>query len=177
MIGRKCATATVTAALLLAAAATAKRRSAEPTSSDALQPVLACRLVTGEAERLACYDKAAAVLGDAAAKRDIVVVDAQVVSKARRSLFGFSTAPLDLFKSKADEPEPTEVSSTVRAARRDADGNWIVTIDDGAVWHQTGGMVGGTVKAGDAVIIKRATLGSYFMRLGKRPGVKARREG
>lgn len=166
-------------ALLIGTAADAARsRPADPPGSEALRPVFACRAIAKDQDRLACYDQAARTLEEASARHDVVVVDQQAVTQARRSLFGFSMPTLDIFRSaRPDDAAESEITSTIRAAQRDADGNWVVTIEDGAVWHQTGGIVGGTVRPGEKVVIKRASLGSYFMRLGSRPGVKARREG
>lgn len=158
--------------------AESKRPDAGSAGSEALRPMLACRAIAADAERLACFDRAAKELEDAAAKHDVLVMDSRSITRARRSLFGFGMPSLDIFTgSKADEQIENEISSTVRTAQRDADGNWIITIEDGAVWHQTGGTIGGAVRNGDAIVIRRAALGSYFLRVGNRPGVKARREG
>lgn len=149
----------------------------------AFDQVLACKTIADPAQRLACYDQNVGALADAKAKKDIVVVDRQEVREAKRSLFGFTLPNLRIFgdsdggKSKsADEPEETEITAAVRSARQDGDGNWIIVLDDGAVWHQTAGDIALAPKSGMQVTIRRAALGSYFLRVGKQPGVKARRE-
>lgn len=182
------------ACLAILGVATAAIAAAVPGGTrEALQPLLSCRAETDAAARLACYDKAADALKAATERRDIVVVDKAEVQKARRSLFGFAIPSLKLFgaddragdqRRSGDRRGPTgidaevdEVATSVRSARQDRDGLWIITMEDGAVWHQTGGTLAVTPKAGSAVTIRRAALGSYFLRVGRAPGVKARREG
>jgi hypothetical protein len=147
-----------------------------------LRPLFACRTEADPAKRLACYDKAAETLDTAAERRDIVVVDRAEAQKTRRSLFGFAIPSLKIFdsdrseKSSPADPEEDQISTTIRSARQDADGYWILTMEDGAVWHQTGGTLFVRPKAGGVATIRRAALGSYFLRIGSGPGVKARRE-
>jgi hypothetical protein len=149
----------------------------------AFDEVEACRSIADSAQRLACFDQSVAKLQEAADKQDIMVVDREQVRQTRRSLFGFSVPDLGIFgggnkadKHTDDRDDVKEITGTVRTARMDGEGNWIVTLDDGAVWHQTDGAVGIAPRAGGQVTIRRAALGSYFLRVGNQPGVKARRE-
>jgi hypothetical protein len=165
-----------------ATAAVAAARDVPPMAgAKAFDQLLACKGITDSAQRLACYDQTVGTLADAKAKRDIVVVDKQEVREAKRSLFGFTLPNLRIFGDSdaakgSEEPEEKEITATVRGAREDGAGNWIVTLDDGAVWHQTDGEIAIAPKPGTQVTIRRAALGSYFLRVGKQPGVKARRE-
>lgn len=172
------------AGLVLAAPAWTRPSTPAP---DAAQPkelatVLGCRAIANPTERLACYDRGADALQAATAKRDIVVVDRESVRRTQRSLFGFDLPTSPLFGNDKTDPaaangEDREMSATVRSARLGPDAFWIVVLDDGAVWHQTDGTLALSPKPGNSVIIRRAALGSYFMRVNKQPGVKARREG
>ncbi len=149
-----------------------------------LQTLLDCRSIAAATERLACFDRSVDALQSATAKRDIVVVDRDVIRKTRRSLFGFSLPSGPIFgdggssngKAAAPSEEEREINATIRSARLAADGFWVVVLDDGAVWHQTDGTLALSPKAGNTVVIRRAALGSYYMRVGGQPGVKARRE-
>jgi len=153
-----------------------------PAQTKALDDMVACRSVTDATQRLACFDEKVGALQDATARHDIVVVNRQEVRDARRSLFGFTLPSLRIFgdsdqgKPDATEPEEKEITATIRSARQDGAGNWIVILEDGAIWHQTDGAVAVGPKPGMQVTIRKAALGSYFMRVGKQPGVKARRE-
>lgn len=177
--------AAATALALMATAGAGRPRpslAAVATETRALDPLLACRAIAEPTARLACFDRTAAALQDATAKHDVVVVDRQEVAKVRRSLFGFGMPSLAVFGVGAKDshdvaPEEAEITTTIRSASRDGDGNWIVTLEDGAIWHQTGGTIALGPRPGGAVTIKRGAIGSYFMKIGSQPAVKARREG
>jgi len=169
---------------MLAVPAIAKQQPAAPDTarSQALDTMIACRAIAVPADRLACFDRNVDALQTATAKRDIVIVNREDVRKARRSLFGFNIPEMPILgdsngKAGAPVEENREITATVRAAEQDRDGNWIVTLDDGAVWHQThGGPLAVRPRPGTTVTIRRAALGSYFMQVGRQPGVRARRE-
>ncbi len=168
-------------ALVAGSSADAKSRDKAP-DGKALDPVLACRAIADGTARLACYDSSVGALQAATAKHDIVVIDQQDVARARRSLFGFSLPNFDfLGGGKNDDshnvtPEDSRITATIRGVRQDADGNWIFTLDDGAVWHQTTGQLAISPRPGETVEIRRAALGSYFMRVGRQTSFKAKRE-
>lgn len=169
------------AAASIATGGDAATRSPAP-EAKALDPVLACRAITDGPARLACYDSSVGALQAATAKHDVVVIDQRDVERARRSLFGFSLPAFDfLGGGKAADnrnvvPEDSQITATIRAARLDGDGNWSFTLDDGAVWHQTSGVMAISPRPGETVEIRRGTLGSYFMRVGRQPGFRAKRE-
>jgi hypothetical protein len=167
--------------LLGMTAAGAPDKTGTPPPARTIDEIVGCRSISDAGQRLACFDRTVGALQDATAKHDIVVVDRQQVRETRRSLFGLSLPNLPIFGDSgtgkdADENRVKEVSSTVRSAREDGAGNWIVILEDGAVWHQTSGDIAIGPKPGTPVTIREAALGSYFMRIGKQPGVKARRE-
>jgi len=158
------------------------RPKTEAPDSKALDPIIACRATTQDTARLACYDEAVGALQAAASKHDIVVIDQQDMARARRSLFGFSLPNFDFLGGGKNDnarnvtPEDSQLTATIRAATRDGEGNWVFTLDDGATWHQTTGFLAVSPKPGETVEIRRAALGSYFMRIGRQPGFKAKRE-
>ncbi|USI73325.1 hypothetical protein [Sphingomonas morindae] len=172
------------AAVLLAPAAAT--RAAPPPTAAAFDSMLRCRTIAVATERLACFDQAATALDQAQSRHDIVVMDRQEIRQTRRSLFGFALPAIPLFahdegsakgkEARHEEEEDAQISSTIREAHEGPDG-WVVTLEDGAVWRQTGGeTVGATLKPGMAVIVRRGALGSYFLKPGNRPGFKVRRE-
>lgn len=168
-------------ALSSQAVAASQRPATDTQQSGALETVLNCRSIAGATERLACFDRSVDALQSATTKHDIMVVDREAVRRTRRSLFGFNLPGGSIFgdsDKRSDTPqEEREITSTVRSAHLAADGNWVVVLDDGAVWHQTDGTMAVTPKPGTPIVIRRAALGSYFLRVGSQPGVKARREG
>lgn len=147
----------------------------------ALQALTACRALTSDAERLACFDRAAAELDASVERKEVVVLDKQEVKKTRRSLFGFSLPKLRLFgndrdQDEAEEAEFQEITTTVKSLRRLRTGQWQFTIEDGAVW-QTTESPSFQPGIGETVTIKKGLLGSYFIRFGKSRPVKGIRVG
>jgi hypothetical protein len=173
--------------VLIALAATpAASRAPAPgggPGSKIIDSVLACRTITDAQQRLACFDANAQSLQMATTQHDIVVVDRDEVRQERRSLFGFDIQGLRIFGSddhdkSSAEKEDDQITSTVRSAKTDGDGNLIIVLEDGAIWHQTDGTpLGKDPKPGMTVTIRRGALGSYFIKIGNQPGIKARRQG
>lgn len=125
-----------------------------------------CRTIADDTMRLACFDRAAAVLAQSVEKKEVVVLDREEARKTRRSLFGFTLPRLKLFGNEDDDREErefTEIDSTVKSARGLGYGKLRFTIEDGAVW-QTTEAVRMDPKPGDKVNIKKGTMGSYFVR-------------
>lgn len=168
--------AAASAALLIAGSALAQpaTTSVQP---PALASLLACRDKTVSAERLACYDEAAAKLGAAAQSGDVVVVDREQVRKARREAFGFSLPSLDLFDREAPKtPEADQLEAVVASARTDGAGRLIITLEDGAVWAQTDNRVlGRQPRKGSRAEIRKGAMAGYFLSLDGQAAVRAKR--
>lgn len=166
-------------ALLLSPAAFAQDKK----DADPFDPLRACRAISVDAERLACFDRVAASLVTAADEGDLSVVNREEVRKTRRTLFGFALPDLGIFgrsdkareKDAADEVEV--LNTTVASARTTADGLEVTTAE-GAIW-----LIGSpprrlmTPRAGQSIELRRGSLTSYFMRINGQGGVKARRIG
>ena len=143
----------------------------------AVQSLLACRSVTEPAQRLACYDRAAQGFADAMVKKEVVVIDKARANEARRSLFGFSIPNFGALLGGGGD-EINQIQSTVEGAVENGDGSWTVRLADGSTWTQTDDTpVALPPRQGDKVLVKRGTLGSYFLKLGSQPGFKAKRVG
>src|SRR5258708_31085 len=143
----------------------------------AVQSLLSCRSVPEAERRLACYDKAAQGFAEAVDKREVVVIDKARANEARRSLFGFSIPNFGaLFGGGGDEI--SQIESTVQGVTQNGDGGWTIKLADGSTWTQTDGTpVALPPERGDKVVVRRGTLGSYFVKLGSQPGFKAKRVG
>lgn len=162
-------------AALLATDAAAGRavETAQPTT---LQSLLSCRAITESAQRLACYDKATQGFADAVGKKDVVVIDRARAREAKKSLFGFSVPNFAGLFGGGDEVN--QIESTVTAAFESGYDGWTIKLADGSTWAQTDGTpVALPPRRGDKVVVKRGTLGSYFVKVGSQPGFKARRVG
>jgi len=72
----------------------------------------------------------------------------------------------------------TQIESTVASFTNNADGGYIVKLADGSVWSQVDdAMLGLPPRRGDKVVVKRGSLGSFYLTVGKQPGFKAKRVG
>lgn len=156
-------------------AASAPKPQAGPPPTQ-VSAVLACRQLTDGAARLACYDRAAATLGEAVAKRDLIVFDRESVRKTKRGLFGFSIPNLGIFGDEDNEVEIKQLEGVIAGVGRNADGGYVFRLADGSRWTQMDGkMIVIEPRSGDKVVIKKGVLGSYLMSVAKQPGIKVKR--
>ncbi|HYJ52623.1 MAG TPA: hypothetical protein VEW04_05570 [Allosphingosinicella sp.] len=156
----------------------AKQGQARPELFEAL---VRCRAVSADAERLQCFDAAAAALEQATERRELVVVDRAQVRESRRRLFGLALPSLPIFGSgddgRPDEEEVTSIESTVTSASQDSLGHWMVRLADGSLWIQTDNRpLAFRPRPGQAIVVNKAALGSYMMRVNNQPGIRVRRQ-
>lgn len=165
-----------------ASAADAQRRRTPPAPErpEVLNQLTACRQVTPDAERLACFDRQVAALEAAEASRDIAVVDRQQIRQTRRSLFGLVLPDLGIFGGDRDEGEDgaavNEINSTILASGSNAEGRTTFRLADNSVWIQTEGRLGRTPRNGEAIRIRRGPLGSFIANIAERPGIRVIRQ-
>jgi hypothetical protein len=157
-----------------ASAAAAKQPAA---TAPAVQAVLACRSLTDDTQRLACFDRATAAMGDAEAKGDLLTLDREQRRTVRRQAFGLPLPALDLF-NKGEKPEEVDrLTATVAAASQNPYGKWVIRLDDGAVWRQIDDNE--PVKEprkGSTIVIKKGVLGSFFIDIDGEAGFRAHRD-
>jgi hypothetical protein len=145
--------------------------------SAVFQKLIDCRAIGTVAERLACYDAQIAILDAAERDRQIVVVDKKQMVEARRGLFGFTLPSLKIFGGDDDDEAAKLLETTVRAASRGSNGEWIIILADGARWRQIDDRPIMAPKAGQTIQIRRSGIGTYFARVGgQNNGMKVRRE-
>ncbi len=163
-------------ALTVAGAASAADKPAA-----AVSPLVAklagCRSVGGDAQRLACFDRELATLLSAVSSGNVAVVDQGQLRAARRSLFGFQLPKLPFFSGdKSADDVPDQIDTTIRTTNSIGRGRYRVTLADGAVWETTDSPMRLTApRAGNTIVIKKGSLGSYFLRIDGQVGVKGRR--
>jgi hypothetical protein len=131
--------------------------------------LVACRAISGDAERLACFDKASTDMEAARAEKQLVVLDRSAVQKTRRSLFGFSLPDLPFFEGDdSDEDEVKEIVTTFETVRELGMGKWQFTIPDGGTWQSTEALTS-IPKPGQAIKIKKGIAGGYMLKIGNGP--------
>jgi hypothetical protein len=167
---------TVACLAALVSATFAGARPAPNTGTPAsVQQLLACRSISDSTQRLACYDRQTAVINQAIATRELVVIDKARATAAKRSLFGFS---IPNFGGLFGNDDMKQIEGTITGVSQNADGGWIVRLADGSVWTQVDdAQLGLPPKRGDKVTIKRGSLGSFYLDFPKYPGFKVKRIG
>ncbi len=171
----------VAAGLALMAAPTmapAAKSGAKPLTNPAVvDSLLDCRKLVGDAERLACYDKAVAAVAQATASGDLVAIDREQRRKARRQAFGFALPSLAFLERGEKVEEANHVTATAVDVGRNPLGEWVITLDDGAVWRQIEPVeLGRRPHKGSKVVISKGLLGAFFMTIDGEGAGKAKRE-
>lgn len=170
----------VGATLAGACAAFAHQAAAQtvaPSRPELLSRLVACRAVADSAARLACYDGATDALDSAERDGQVVVVDRAQVSAARRQLFGFQLPSITLFDQGERADPINEIETTLTRAVLVGEGRWLFTLADGSVWRQIDTeSVNFRNRAGEAVRVRRASLGSYLLTTEGSRAVRVRRQ-
>ncbi len=164
------------ATMLCAAPAASAPKQPDGPPPAQVAAVLACRQLADSAERLACFDRAAATLGEAVSKRDLVVFDRESVRKTKRGLFGFAIPNLGIFGDDDGEVEIKQLDGVIAGLGHNSDGGFIFRLEDGSRWSQTDSKPFALEpRGGDKVVVKKGALGSYIMSVARQPGVKVKR--
>jgi hypothetical protein len=140
--------------------------------------VYACAAISGDEERLSCYDAAVGRLKAAEESGEVTTITRSDVEKVKRESFGFSIPSLPslaLKKSGAPDTELDEITTNVQSVRTDGSGRLRVTLENGQVWVQTDDKGIRAKKAKEARVYS-AALGSYKMKLDGGLAFRVRRE-
>ena len=142
---------------------------------EVLTRIIACREISDERQRLACFDAQVAALQAAEANREIAVVDREQVRRTRRSLFGLAIPDLGIFGGDDDEESEEEgfnqINSRIGSTYVGQDGRRVMVLEEGGTWVQTDGRLT-RARPGEAIRIRRGILGSYIANVEERPGVR-----
>ena len=123
------------ATLLIAGSGVALARKPTSTGTPAsVQSLLACRSIADSSQRLACYDRAAGTVAQAIAKKDLVLIDRERATAAKRSLFGFSVPD---FAGMFGGGDIKEIQGTISGVTNNSDGGWTIMLVYGSVWTKT----------------------------------------
>lgn len=140
---------------------------------EVVREVLACRAISEDTARLACFDAQAARFETAVSTGEVVAADRAQVRETNRSLFGLNLPRIRIFGSDSEQIE--EITGEISGISQTQDGKALVILTDGARWAQTDNRPVIGVRVGQQVTIRRATLGSFFMRFANGGSVRARR--
>lgn len=137
----------------------------------------ACSTLKADAERLACFDTLATRALGQLRSGALTIVDREQVKAVRREAFGFSVPALAGFFQGAEKAEIETVETTVQRVYRTSNRGWGLRLADGSRWEQTDQeSLPRDPKAGDSVVIRRAAMGSYLMKIDGMTAFRAKRE-
>jgi hypothetical protein len=138
--------------------------AADPVVPESLR---ACAAITVDVERYACYDREMARLVPGAAGATAAAAAATTAPPlTAEQRFGLSPGQEVAQTAKAEPLQTLEAKVT--AVSEISNGRIVINLDNGQVWRQVDTDVSITLHPGDAVSIKRNTLGSYWLSSGKR---------
>lgn len=176
-------------AVVLATAplALAQSKPNEKQRAAVLQAVLDCRAQKDPDQRLKCYDEASARLDQAEASGQVVVVDREQARQVRREIFGLQLPSLEVFgragrglaglAGGGDEEGVDRISGVLKHATPGANGRWTFELESGAVWRSIEAVdFAIEPRPGAKVTIRKASLGSFMMKIDTRPAFKAHRD-
>jgi len=142
---------------------------------DLLAELQACRSIAVPAERLACFDRASATLVEARDSGEVRLVDREEIQQTQRGLFGFTLPKLDIFGSGNDD-EIDMLESTITGVSRYGRNGYRIKIEEGSVWQIDSAPSRLRMpRPGDEIVLKKASLGSFFIRIAGQIGVKGKR--
>ncbi len=150
--------------------------AANPGNDPFISQLERCRILPKDSDRLTCFDEEVSALISAANAGEVKIVQAQDITKARQRLFGFSLPKIGLFGS-GDEEEFTTLESTITKVRQLANNEWAISIEEGdAVWQMKSTVIHTKAPAvGDPVEFKPAAMGTYWIRVAGRKGIRGSR--
>lgn len=155
-----------------------------------------CATVADDAERLACYDRTFGRPGQSDAVGAVRAADPAVTSTPVAAPvpavtvasapaappadpvkdFGLTPAQQKaLDPQRVEDPGPASLRATITAVQRQRDGQFVITLDNGQVWAQNDPAERAYPKAGEAVEIRKAALGSFVLESAQRRLVRVRR--
>lgn len=162
-------------ALAMSASAGAKDPDRNAPASPLLTSLASCRALTVADERLRCYDAATDRIAAAVEKKAVYVVDRSDLVRSKREQFGVRRPNRGL-PGVAEDQDIDRIDGVVKAASMTRDGAWSILLADGSVWRQTDdATLGREPRGGDKVVVLKAALGSFKMRIGSQPAIRVRR--
>lgn len=167
------------AALMLALNVSVAAAQTEPAieTPEALQRAYQCAEIQDNTQRLACYDDAVGRLREAQSTGQVVALDRERVRSLNRESFGFSLPNLSRLLPGGDGAElPDRIESTVVRVVRRANGYHAFVLENGQTWVQVEAENARNVRVGDAIAVRRASMGSYMLSPARGSAHRVRRE-
>jgi hypothetical protein len=118
--------------------------------------ILACMKITENTQRLTCFDREAAVLSDAPPE----------VKLTPEQKIGLPRAKVEALEAPPNAPAQIRTFvAAIKSVTVDGAARQVFTLDNGQVWRQDQSEQYFRTHPGDAVRIRKGTLGSFFLEL------------
>lgn len=161
----------------VAAIASLSGQAAPQERAETLSRLTACRAIADGPARLGCYDAAVSALESAERQGEVVVLDRAQIGEARRQLFGFEMPAMPRLLGADPGAEIDSIETTLQSATEIGHNRWVFRLADGGVWRQIDtDPFRGQPRPGDAVRIRKASLGSFLMTVGGSRAIRVRRQ-
>ena len=169
------------AGLVIAAATSsltwARNAPSTPGTAAAVSAVMDCRAIADSAQRLACFDKTVGEMAKAETSGELLTLDREQRRSVRRQAFGLNLPSLTIFDRGEKGEDADRLTAKVVSAHKLGDGKWLIQLEGGAVWRQTDDQeLFKEPHDGSTAVIKRGTLGSFFMKIDGDTAFRAHRD-
>lgn len=168
--------------------ATAMLLTALPAIADEIastDAVYACAGLDDDMARLACYDDAVGRLKAAEEAGEVTTISKAEVEEVQRDAFGFSLPSLPKLAmprfgsgdDKDDDGTINSVTTGVTSIKKSKVNGLTVTLDNGQIWQQTDSrrVPYSKRKGVEAAEVKKASFGSFMMKLDDGPAFRVKR--
>ncbi|MEP2737004.1 MAG: hypothetical protein ABJP34_12000 [Erythrobacter sp.] len=149
--------------------------------ADYVDRLKSCQTIAEDAARLACFDSAVGSIVTATDSGELQILDEKDVEQTRRNLFGLSLPKLKIFGDSEDDSKEAKkkrelLETTITSVHYSKPTEIFFVTTEGATWRISNVPSRlRTVKVGQTVVLKRAAMGSFFIRINGQTGVKGRR--
>lgn len=144
------------------------------TAQSPLDELFRCQSVTVPEDRNTCFTTETAKLQRATSLGELMIVDQKVAEERSAAAFGLRTP--DALSSAFEVETPRQIASTLASSSQRGDGKYSFTLADGTAWIQVDSdLIRLRPRDGSSVVVKRAALGSYMLRIGTGRDIRVRR--
>ena len=136
-----------------------------------------CQSVVESDARARCYDQAVESLKVAEREGTVVIVERERILEARRALFGFTLPAFPALMGGGATEQMDEIETTLNRASYVNGGGWTFQLADGSTWRQVDNFpLQFRPAEGMPVRVRRASMGSFFLKVANNPAVRAKRQ-
>lgn len=139
-----------------------------------LESLFNCQTISDVVTQNSCFLSETSRLKSSLLNGDLIIVDQALAEQ--RSIQNFGRHRDSNLTSNLDIEAPDQISSSLASSGPVADGKYRFNLEDGTSWLQIDSeIIRLKPRNGTEVTVKRASMGSYFLRLGNGRDIRVRR--